>query len=408
MTTKQKKYKSILKIIPNWLIAQTKMAKPLHPDHLGVCLMVLFLGSVLFFISERIGIFDPIKAAFDDFYTTDVYYEVMHSEKPDKDEDIVIVDMTDLTTRDEIAQVITDIKNCKPKVLCIDLIFERPSFDSTDDVALLQALKLEDCHQVMSCKLRDYEKESSSFRNCLYSFFHDVDNKNTKWGYSNYRHIRMGGITRETSLFQKTNDSIVYSLPYTAACEYQGVTLKRQDLNERLIVYDDIDFDTIASSEVLQNSQKIRGKLVLLGTLHEEADIHFTPLGKMAGVKVVAYSIRTYIKGGEIKYVGKANSIIIAMIAWWIAAIIGYLIERRHPIVFGIIAKIFNFVLAAFLIWICFEVYTRWNYYIDLFYPLLGLAMVEDIREMYIGFLRWVEGKTGWSFFKKSLYKKEK
>ena len=393
-----------MKII-HWWFNKIRKAKPLHFDHVGVCLAIIVVGWLLYFISSKIGIFDPINAAFEDFYLTDVYYKIMHSDKPDLDEDIVIVDMTELTTRDEIAKVITDIKYCKPKVLCVDLIFERPSSDEMDDVLLLSSLDAKGGEQLLSCKLCDYNDTTNVFQNCLYSFFYDAGNKSVKWGYSNYHQVRMGGYTRETSVRQMLNDSIVYSLSYTAACLYQGKGLKEPQLNERQIIYDDVDFDTIKSCDVLQSSEKIRGKLVILGTLHEEADMHFTPLGKMAGATIVAYSIRTYIKGGEILKFGIPFSLLIGVVVWWIAAIVGYCIEKRQPIVFGIIAKMFNFVLAAFLVWISFELYAKFNAYIDLWIPLSGLALVEDIREMYSAFIKWLQNKTHWKIFDKFLYK---
>jgi len=394
----------MFKKIIHWCSDQIKTAKPFCLDHIGVCMSIILLGWLLYFVSEKIGIFDPIKAAFEDFYMTDIYYEITHSEEPPHDADIVIVDMTNLSTRDEIAQVITDIKSCKPKVLCVDLIFEHPSFDTIDDVSLITSLETDECKQVLSCKLRDYDKESSSFRNCLYSFFYGFDNKNILWGYSNYSQIRMGGYTRHTTLSQKTNDSIVFSLPYTAACLYQEKKLQRQEIEERQILYGDIDFNVINSCDILKESDKIKDKLVVLGSLHEEADMHFTPLGKMAGVKVIAYSIRTYLKGGEVKELGTIGNLLIGILVWWFAACIGYLIEKRHPIVYGILAKIFNFTLVAILIWISFEIYARYSYHINLLIPLTGLAMAEDIREMYIGIVRWLHEKMKWKILNKSLY----
>lgn len=388
-----------------WLIDQVKIAKPLHFDHIGVCLTVALLGWIIFLISEKIGIFDPIKIALDDFYTTDVYYEMMHSDNPDIDQDILIIDMTELSTRNEIAKVITDIRKCEPKLLCIDLIFEHPSYDPISDDSLITSLLQDGCRILLPCKLRNYDNESEAFQDCLHSFFYTSDNSNISCGYCNYRQIRMGGCTRETSVCQNLKDSVVYSFPFMASCLYKGKEIQSQPVNESHIMYDDIDFQTICHKNVLKEAENIKGKLVILGTLHEEADTHFTPLGKMPGAKVVAYSIHTYLKGEAIKDFGITNSFIIAMITWWLAACIGYWIEKRHNIIYAILAKIVNFTLGVFIIWISFEVYARYQYNIDLLYPLLGLAMVEDIREMYTGIIRWLQAKTHLSIFSKSLYK---
>lgn len=391
--------------ITKWFRKQREISKPLHFDHLGVCLAVLLFGWAFILISEKIGIFDPIKAAFDDFYMTDVYYEMLHSASPDEDEDIVVVDMTSLTTRDEIAKVITEIKSCSPKVLCIDLIFERQSFDFTDDIALINSLQTGDCLQVLPCKLRAYDKDDGAFKDCLYSFVSKFDKSNMlRWGYSNYYQIRMGGCSRETSIYQQLGDSVAYSLPYVVACLYQGRKSQKEDVNERLIMYEDVDFCTINCDSVRQNADKLKGKIVILGTITEEADMHFTPLGKMPGVKVVAYSIRTYLRGNEIKWLGKFYCLLIALLVWLFAAWVDYWIEQRHPIMFAILAKICNFFIGASLIWLSFELYCRYNYYINLLYTLLGLAIVEDVREMYSGVIKWLQKKTGWIIFKKSLY----
>lgn len=396
------------KVIFNWIIRQLRIAKPLHPDHLGVCLTIVFFGWILVFISDKTGMFNPIKDAFDDFQITDIYYEVLHTDQPDIDNNIVIVDMTHLRTRDEIAQAITDIKSCAPKLLCIDLIFERPSFDTIDDAALVTAIESPGCQQILSCKLRNYDKDKDVFADCLYSFFKSFDKEdNIKWGYSNYRQIRMGGCTRETSLYQHLNDSTVFSLSYTAANLFLGKELKTEQTNERLIRYDDIDFQVIKSDSVLQFASKLKDKLVILGTINEEADTHFTPLGKMAGVKVLAYSIQTYILGGEIKASHTASRQFIALVAWWLAACIGYWLEKRHPIIFSIIAKICNFAIGAFLIWFSFEAYIKWNYSLNLLYPLLGLALAEDVRELYSAIIPWLQIKTHWKVFEKSLYKRK-
>ena len=394
--------------ITKWIKKQLVTSKALYFDHVGVCLAVLLFGWLFVLLSEKIGLFDPIKAAFDDFFLTDVYYEMLHSASPDEDEDIVIIDMTSLTTRDDISKVITEIKTCAPKVLCIDLLFERQSFDLTDDIALINSLQMGDCQQVLPCKLRAYDKDDGVFKDCLYSFVYKYDEHNIlKWGYSNYHQVRLGGCSRETSIYQQLGDSVVYSLPYIVACLFQDRKFQKEDVNERLIMYEDVDFRTIKSDCVRQNADKLKGKIIILGTIAEEADMHFTPLGKMPGVKVVAYSIRTYLKGGEIKWLGNSYSLLIAVLLWIIAAWLDYRIEQRHPIMFAVLAKICNFFIGAGLVWLSFELYCRYNCNINLLYPLLGLAIVEDVREMYSGVIKWLQEKTGWIVLKKSLYAKK-
>lgn len=372
-------------------------------DHFAVCLMILILGKMLLYISEKVSIFDPMKAAFDDFYITDVFFEIQQNTNSKYDDDIVIIDMTSLRTRDEIAQVITDIKNCNPKILGIDLIFERPNFNELDDVALISALEAGGCQQVLSCKLRDYSASEDSFKDCLYSFFYGIGNLN--WGYTNYFQTRMGGVTRETSQVQSLNDSTVFSFPYILACKYTGKPLIKETVNERKIIYDNVKFQIIEYNEISQNADKLKNKLVLLGTAKEEADMHFTPLGKMSGVEVIAYSILSYTRHGDIESLNQIIILLIALGLCFFAAWMGYVFEMLYPIFFPFLAKIFNFFLMAVITGVAFLTFTFGDLFIELFYPLMGLALTEDVRELYTGIIKWLNKKKRWNeYTKKSLY----
>lgn len=371
-------------------------------DHLAVCAMLGLFGWLLILITTKIGIFDPVGAAFNDFSMTDVFFEIQNISDSVHNDDIVIVDMTELKTRDEIAQTITDIKNCHPKILGIDLIFERPSFDQLDDVALLSAIESGDCPQVWSCKLRDYDEKKEYFRDCLYSFFHEVNNY--EWGYTNYLQERMGGVTRETSQTQRLNDSIVFSFPYLLACHYTGKQLMKDAVNERTIIYANVKFDTLKCTEVLQHKNLLKDKLVLLGTMNEEADMHFSPIGKIPGVKVIAYSILSYMKHGDITKMSKLSSLLLAFFLCFIAAWMGYKIERINSVFFPILAKIFNFCMGVILIGVALYVFVTDDYYFDLLYPLLGLAFVEDMRELYVGIIKWAVRKKKIELLKNSIY----
>ena len=371
-------------------------------DHLAVCAMIGLFGWLLILITSKVSIFDPVKAAFNDFSMTDVFFEIQNNGYSVQDDDIVIVDMTDLRTRDEIAQTITDIKSCQPKVLGVDLIFERPSSNKMDDVALVSAIDSGNCQQIWSCKLREYDPERKAFKDCLYSFFHDINNY--VWGYTNYQQKRMGGVTRKTSQRQNLNDSIAYSLPYLLACYYVGKLPQEELVNERDIIYSNVEFYTLKSSEVLQHKDMLRDKLVLLGTMNEEADMHFSPLGKMPGVKVIAYSILSYMKHGEITRMSRWTSLIITFFLCYIAAWMGYKIQQWNSVFNSILTKFFIFGLCTVVIGLALYVFITNDYYVDLLYPLLGLALEESARGLYAKIIKWFVGKKKIGFLKSSIY----
>lgn len=82
-----------------------KLAGWVNVDHLIVTLLVLFLGWLLAFASINLTVFNPVKKAFADFSMTDIFYEIQNSSGVKEfNNDIVLVDMTELYDRRKIAQ----------------------------------------------------------------------------------------------------------------------------------------------------------------------------------------------------------------------------------------------------------------------------------------------------------------
>ena len=370
-------------------------------DHLAVCLMVAIFGVIFELVILKLSIFDVVAQAFKDFSMTDMYFEMHRSDNIAYDDDIVIVDMTEVSARDTIAQALVDIKSCRPKVLVVDLIFANQNFDPMDDVALVNAIEGGD-NLLLSCKLTDYSPSQDVFRSCLRSFF---SNSGTyEWAYSNVLQKWAGSCIREMTMYQQLNDTIMYSLPYLAACQYQGKSPQRESMNVRKIMYDDTDFITIKSNEVLQHASLLKDKLVIFGTVHEEADMHITPIGKMPGAKVLAYSALTCLKHGQVKQMSKVGSIVLAFLLCYLIAWADYKIAKRHP-VWGVqLIKLLAFLLAALLIWWAFRLFIVYDYHVSLLLPLVTIGVTETIRNWYKAFVIWLGKKTKWKFIRKSIY----
>jgi len=371
-------------------------------DYIGICVIVFLLVYVLVLASLNLSIFNPLKQALDDFKMTDLYFELMQSSK-DKElnNDIVLVDVTKLTNRDAIAKAINDVNSCSPKVLMIDLIFERDSHDPTEDTLLINAIEAGKEREILSAKLTDYNPKNKSFQNVIKSFFHEFID--VKWAYSNVDQKRPGGSIRQYSLSQKLNDSIFFSMAYAAACAYKDIQPEIKDVSQRLIVYDDTLL-TISSDKILENKKLLKDKLVILGTLEEEADMHITPIGKLSGVKILAYSAITFMNHKEIRSMSKFTSLLLAFIICLFCAWIGHKIRKKYKTFSTYIIRIFIFVFAAILVWIAFMSFVHLDYDVDLLYPLLSLALVEEGRTQYSSLIKLLCKHTKWEFIKKSIY----
>lgn len=168
------------------------------------------------FASINLTVFNPVKKAFADFSMTDIFYEIQNSSGVKEfNNDIVLVDMTELYDRRKIAQSIRDIASCQPKVFVIDLIFERPSYDEEENECLINAVS-EIKNGVVSCKLINYDSKNDAFRGARRSFFEGMEGTGFSWGFSNVISGEGYGCIRKYSQNEHLMGTTVYSLPYLA------------------------------------------------------------------------------------------------------------------------------------------------------------------------------------------------
>lgn len=372
-------------------------------DNIGICLIVFLLVYVFVLASLNLSIFNPLKQALDDFKMTDLYFELMRSSKEKElNKDIVLVDVTKLEDRVAIAKAISEVNSCEPKVLLIDLIFERPSQDPMEDMLLISTIEAGKEREILSAKLTNYNQSSQSFSNLTKSFFHDYID--VKWAYSNVDQKRPGGSIRQYSLSQMLNDSASFSMAYAAVCAYNDIQPEIKDISQRLIVYDDTKFLEISSDKILENKSLLKDKLVILGALEEEADMHISPVGKLSGMKILAYSATTFMNHKEIRSMSKLTSLLVAFFVCLFCAWFGYKIRKRFKIFSSYFLKLFYFLFTAFLVWIAFIFFVHFDYDVDLLYPLLSLALVEEGRIQYSFLIKALCLHTKWKFIKKSIY----
>lgn len=372
-------------------------------DYMGICVIVFLLCYILVFASLNLSIFNPLKQALDDFKMTDVYFEMMRSDKEKElNKNIVLIDVTQLTSRDSLAQAIVDINSCSPKVLMIDLIFERPSFDQIDDISLINAIETGKDKEILSCKLTGYNPTTKLFTNQTKSFFSEF--ADFKWAYSNVDQTRPGGCIRHYSLSQNLNDTLSFSMAYMAACAYLDIQPEKNDVDQRLIVYDDTDFLSIPYDKILENKNLLKDKLVIMGTLEEEADMHITPVGKLPGMKILAYSALTFMNHRNVSSMGLFTSLIMAFFVCFFCAWAGQKIRKKFSNITSYILKLFYFLVTAFLVWMAFIIFIHFDYDINLLYSLLGLALVEEGRLQYSSLIKTLCKRTKWKFVQKSIY----
>ena len=133
-----------------------------------------------------------------------------------------------------------------------------------------------------------------------------------------------------------------------------------------LINYRDVDFRVIPHEQIEENRDVLAGSVVIIGTMNEERDMHNTPLGKMSGAKIQAYSLLTVLEHQQIRHVPDIICWIIAFLLCYlleVAVDIFYQISKAHPnSVFQTFIREANIVSIVFLF--IFEILSCWAFYI--------------------------------------------
>jgi len=108
-----------------------------------------------------------------------------------------------------------------------------------------------------------------------------------------------GGMKRQLSIGQRCQGRVVPSF-ITQVVNGSGIEKPlAPELRELNINFTPRRFRVVEPEDVGQHPEWITGKVVLFGAMKEEQDMHYTPLGKMAGVELLAYSVATLLERSE-------------------------------------------------------------------------------------------------------------
>ena len=396
-----------------------KVKKLFNLDYAIVSLIILLICGVLLSITYNVAALNPLKRVFDDFSMTDVYYHILHENgATELSNDIVIVDMTNQTQRGDLANTIFEIAECQPKVTVLDIIFENRTSDAVEDGAVVMAVDQLQT-KVLASKLVDYNPKSQEFRQMRTSFF--LDKEKYCWGYGNTTAGDQTNYIREYTTWQKCKGEVVFSMPYLAACLYKGVEPKKEELNLTQIIYNDKDFLVIPYDSVMQNAKFIKNRIVYLGAMNEEADMHFSPIGKLSGVKIQAYATQTLLNHRVIRQMSTLTSIIFTFLLCYFSCIfVEYLrchtiksddrLVERYKNMFPKELQLervrrvigtYYMLLPIILVFISFLVFVSFGYNIQLLLPLAGIALCEKVKLSYTCFKPVILNFKNWEIWKK-------
>ena len=280
-------------------------------------LVVGFYALVTF----NLSVLGPVARALKSIDMTDIYCQIQQATREPLDCHLItIVDMTDLISRSDLARTLEEIEAAGPKVIGVDMIFQGHKEDKHGDEWIGSVSQLYD-NIVYSCKLEGFSVKEQEYTGVKRSFF--ADDVSPKQGFTNMpRNDLYDDMKRVVAVGRMLNGEPTPSF-VTQVCNMYAsqdiVPLTTKNIN---INYQPTRFDVIKADEVAEHPELIEDRIVLFGAMNEETDMHYTPLGKIPGVEVLAYSILTVANEKEVVNVPKdlmwlsSFLIVMATLAW--------------------------------------------------------------------------------------------
>lgn len=384
-----------------------------HIDHFLVTTLALVLLWLLSIVTFNLSILDPVVDALDEFSITDVFFEIENNkeENIETSDLITIVDMTDLHNRGDIASLMQEIGLNNPLCVGIDLIFEGEKDDSIGNKELVEAVNNLGETAIYSKKLTDYSGETDKFANRVSSFFtKDIE---VQEAYTNLVNDMSSTRVREFTATQQEGETESISFPAAIASRFD-TTLVSNHKDSYLINYRNVKFPVVKFDEIQEKADLIDGHIVLIGTMTEEQDMHMTPLGKMPGIEVQAYSLLTLLEHKDLQELPLWLSILITFVLCYLLEITIDAVPRcvekstKIPIVFlresGLITALLILLWVIVVTWLMFYSFTRRNVIIDGGVLLASMALVCEGRELIEATIKTLSTKYNWKYLQNSIF----
>ncbi|MBO6026001.1 MAG: CHASE2 domain-containing protein [Bacteroidaceae bacterium] len=360
--------------------------------YLVIALFAFLVVGFYAMVTFNLSFMGPIQRALKNFSMADIYTQILQSTgAPDTSRVITIVDMTDLMARSDLAQALEEIMAFEPKAVGVDIVFEGLKEDTASDRWLVDIAKTYD-NIVWQAKLLDYQAEEQTYKDKVQSFF--IEEAQPKEGFANMPRDLYEGLKRTVALGESLNGKTYTSFSLLVANTYAGTEVAKTQLKDININYRPTEFRTIHAFEVMEHPELIQDHIVLFGAMKDEHDMHYTTLGKIPGVEVLAYAVQTLINKNSIKelptWLTWLISIFIVMITSWALTIYknDQLRRRKSPFMRTFMTSLMvigyiKFVWMAILTFIGFMLFNFFSISLNLGWAFSGIAFIATAEGFY-------------------------
>jgi len=283
--------------------------------HLWVVALTAALILVLGLLTFHLPLLKPVGTAMKNLSLLDIFYRVERDwfHTATVNENITLVNMRQLTDRGDIARLLQDIYDLQPLAMGVDLHFDREKDPAGDQLLRQVADEVADV-TVFASELPTYDEQAQAFTEVANSFF--VTDR-LMHGYTNLTDDMAGRPIRTYTVSQQVNGNREWSFA-AALANSLGCPLPQN--REYTIDYGTTDFPIVDCSAVDASADDLTGHIVLVGLYDDPADSHPTPVGKLSGMVIHAYSLDTLMRHHDVLTVASPWS-------WLIAAVVAWLVE---------------------------------------------------------------------------------
>ncbi|MBQ9363345.1 MAG: CHASE2 domain-containing protein [Bacteroidaceae bacterium] len=360
-------------------------------DHIAVSLLALCILWICSTVAMNLSFFNPVQRAIKNFSLSDVYYQMMQqSGKSQISSLITIIDATSYYDRSKIGQMMREVSQCQPAVVGVDCIYEGFRGDTIGSDNLAEGI-FSLPNPIFAFKLNNFDEKKGEFTATRHSFFTFVEDLTE--GYSNISYDS-NGITVRNLVTQKiVNGDTLYSLPYQMARAFTPDVEEFASTEERIIDYTPTVFPVVPCDSILQNAELLKDRIVFIGATHDDADMHFSPYGRIPGTIIQAYILQTLLEHHRTREVN-----------FWVVLLVSFLVivltdivqtrilrwgkKQENPwlrLIFSsaLTRNLINFVWIGFLLYLNFLLFSLHDLYFNPTIMLVSIAFLVEARLFY-------------------------
>lgn len=362
--------------------------------HIVVTLIAIIIFGLCSFCTAHLSFFNPVSRALDNFYLSDLYYQMLdESDLRKKNDLITIVDATQLYDRSRIGQMFEEVAECKPAVIGVDCIYQGFRGDTIGTNRLVEgAFCMES--PIFAVKLKDYDTESGLYSRVVKSvmFIPELE-EDIVGGFTNVSYDSSRSTVRKFVTDMLVNGDTIHSLSYMIASAFDADVECMRSTEPQFIDYSPTDFNIVPYDSIKQFKNLLKDHIVIIGAMDDDADKHFSPYGLRPGTEIQAYMTQTLIEHNTKKNVNGWIVFFVTIIIVWLTDImqteIARLCARSKNMVISIFFQtalfknVINLIWIGLLLYINFILFTLFDIYFNPAMMLVCIAVLVEARLFY-------------------------